>query len=86
MQAKLTLTIDEKIVERAKQYAQKKHRSVSKIVEEYLMTISTSTTDGTAETFKAGEITDKITGMFQKEYKGQEYKDLLVEALSERTK
>jgi hypothetical protein len=84
MLAKLTLTIDDRIVEQAKQYAQKKHRSVSKIVEEYLRTISTSQSNDVIDGYKAGEITDKITGMFKKEYKEQDYKDLLVEALQEK--
>lgn len=84
MLAKLTLTIDDKIVEQAKKYAQKKHRSVSKIVEEYLLTISSSQTNDIAEEYKTAEITDKITGMFKKEYKEQDYKDLLTEALIEK--
>jgi len=84
MIAKLTLTIDKQVVDKAKTYAKKKNRSVSKLVEEYLKTISsndiaTSTTQATK-----ADITEKITGMFKKEYKGQEYKDLLEDALLEK--
>lgn len=35
MQAKLTLRIDEKLIERAKSHAQKTGKSVSRIVEDY---------------------------------------------------
>ncbi len=40
MQTKLTLTIDKNVVEQAKEYAQRKNRSVSRIVEEYLENIA----------------------------------------------
>ena len=36
MLAKLTLTVDQAVIEGAKAYAQKKNRSVSRIVEEQL--------------------------------------------------
>jgi len=38
MIAKLTLTIDKQVVDKAKTYAKKKNRSVSRLVEEYLKT------------------------------------------------
>ena len=40
MNTKLTLTIEEKVIESAKQYAQRKGKSLSHIVENYLMSIS----------------------------------------------
>lgn len=40
MTTKLTLSIDEKVVERAKQVSRKKGKSLSKIVEEYLSAFS----------------------------------------------
>jgi len=84
MIAKLTLTIDKQVVDKAKTYAKKKNRSVSKLVEEYLKTISSNDiASSTTQTTKA-DITEKITGMFKKEYKGQEYKDLLEDALLEK--
>ena len=84
MIAKLTLTIDKQVVDKAKTYAKKKNRSISKLVEEYLKTISSNDiASSTTQTTKA-DITEKITGMFKKEYKGQEYKDLLEDALLEK--
>ena len=42
MNTKLTLTIEEKMIDSAKQYAQKKGKSLSHIVENYLMSISSN--------------------------------------------
>ena len=38
--SKLTLSIDDQVVQRAKQYAQKRRTSVSALVERYLDTVS----------------------------------------------
>ena len=68
MIAKLTLTIDKQVVDKAKTYAKKKNRSVSKLVEEYLKTISSNDiAASTTQTTKA-DITEKITGMFKKNF------------------
>ena len=83
MIAKLTLTIDKQVVEKAKAYAKKKKRSVSKLVEEYLKTVSSNDTGSSATPAIQAEITDRITGMFKQEYEGQEYKELLESALLE---
>ena len=40
MKVKLTLTIEEKVIDAAKQYAHSKDKSLSHIVENYLMSIS----------------------------------------------
>ena len=42
MNTKLTLTIEEKVIASAKQYAQSKGKSLSHIVENYLMSISSN--------------------------------------------
>ena len=84
MIAKLTLTIDKQVVDKAKTYAKKKNRSVSKLVEEYLKTISSNDIASSPTQTTKADITEKITGMFKKEYKGQEYKDLLEDALLEK--
>ena len=41
MPAKLTLTIDQSVISGAKKYAQKKGRSLSNLVENYLKTLAT---------------------------------------------
>jgi len=40
MNTKLTLTIDQEIIEKAKQYAKGKNRSLSDIIENYLKTLT----------------------------------------------
>lgn len=41
MNTKLTLTIDQSIIEKAKKYARKKERSLSDLVESYLKALTT---------------------------------------------
>ncbi len=86
MQKKLTLTIDQRVVEQAKQYAKRRHRSVSRMVEEYLRRISTDEseeTEFTADGSNKSSLTDSITGMFSSEYHGQDYDQVLEDALME---
>ena len=87
MQKKLTLTIDQRVVEQAKQYAKKRHRSVSRMVEDYLRRISTDEnqdTEFTADDSNKTSLTDNITGMFSSEYHGQDYDRVLEDALMEK--
>ena len=84
MLTKLTLTIDKSVVEQAKKYAQKKHRSVSKIVEAYLQNISSITGKIDSDYKFNSPITEDITGMFINEYQGQDYKQILEETLMEK--
>ena len=84
MLTKLTLSIDRETVAKAKVYAHKKRRSVSKIVEEYLKTVSDIDVVNNHDFGHEGRITKSITGMFKKEYDGKPYKDLLESALAEK--
>jgi hypothetical protein len=80
MLTKLTLTIDQTVIEHAKEYAQQKNRSVSRIVEDYLKNISTNPEAVSFQKNLYSPITD--SGMFQDS--GKPYKDMLDEALQER--
>ena len=82
MLTKLTLTIDEAVVEQAKEYAQQKNRSVSRIVEDYLRNISSKNETVSFRNNLSSPITDSISGMFQDN--GKSYKEMLDEALQER--
>ena len=55
--SKLTLSIDEQIINRAKYYARKSHRSLSEIVETYLDKITSEGHSG------GDEELDQITGI-----------------------
>ena len=82
MLAKLTLTIEQSVIEQAKEYAQKKNRSVSRIVEEYLKNIVTNHDIGTSFSKMKSPITDSISGMSHDN--GKSYKDMLCEALQDK--
>jgi Family of unknown function (DUF6364) len=56
MPTKLTLSIDETVVEKAKQYASAKSKSLSKVIEQYLKFITESETPPT-------EVTDTVRGL-----------------------
>lgn len=81
MQAKLTLSIDKNVIERAKNYAQQHQQSVSSLVEAYLDRIS-------AQSNRVNEIqapiTEHLTGMFATQDNGQDYKELLADARLEK--
>ncbi|MFZ4524722.1 MAG: DUF6364 family protein [Chlorobium sp.] len=84
MLAKLTLTIDDEVISRAKIYAQRKQRSVSKIVEEYLKNVSDIDRTDIPTSQLDAEITNRITGMFKENYSGESYKEILSAALMEK--
>ncbi len=84
MLTKLTLTIDQDVVVKAKKYAKGKHRSVSKIVEEYLKTVSFSENIRNKELNLEAILTNSITGMFSEEYNGESYNDILEIALLDK--
>jgi Family of unknown function (DUF6364) len=86
MQTKLTLTIEQSVIERAKQYARSRNRSVSKLVEEYLSNVSglSSGFKGTELKLEESPITKRLTGAFAVHDTGQDDQDLLEAALMEK--
>ena len=83
MLTKLTLTIESDVINRAKEYARSKHRSVSKLVEDYLKTVSSTEKLRNPDPNLKATLTDSIAGMFKDDYRGQEYDRLLEDAISE---
>lgn len=83
MLTKLTLTIESDVVKSAKEYARSKHRSVSKLVEDYLKTVSNTESLMRPGLDLKSPLTDRIAGMFRDDYHGQEYDQLLEDALAE---
>lgn len=83
MNTKLTLNIDESVIERAKIYARKRKRSVSKLVEDYLAGIS-SRTDPVLDEPTLGKMTRGLLGAFRLEDDSKDYRTLLEEAIEER--
>jgi hypothetical protein len=82
MLTKLTLTIDESVVEQAKEYAQGKNRSVSRIVEEYLENLTDKRDPGKLLDEIKAPITDSLSGMFNDP--GIPYSELLDDAKQEK--
>jgi hypothetical protein len=82
MATKLTLTIDKAIIKKAKDFAQEKNKSVSRIVEEYLNNISSGNTPKEFTNTLNAPITDSLIGMFSDT--GKDYNDLLNETRTER--
>ena len=80
MNTKLTLTIEQSLIEKAKQYAKGKGRSLSDIVENYLKVIikeeSTKVIDSTP-------VASSLRGSF-KAPKGFDYKEELSKRLSKK--
>jgi hypothetical protein len=80
MYSKLTLNIDRDVIENAKNYAKSTKRSISKLVEEYLASISKG---DTILNKPLGPITKEIAGIIRVE-KNLDYKKLLTDALVEK--
>jgi hypothetical protein len=82
MLTKLTLTIEKGVIERAKEYAQDRNKSVSRIVEEYLDGLSKNRIRPSAKSDLQSPNTESLGGMFSDT--GEDYKKILDDARSER--
>ncbi len=80
MNAKLTLTIEQSVIDKAKKYAKEKERSLSDLIESYLKTLPDDSHNDTIE------LTPKVKslkGSFSSPKK-LDYKDELSKSLSEK--
>jgi replicative DNA helicase len=82
MNTKLTLTIDQSIIEKAKRYARKKERSLSDLVENYLKAL-VSSNDNDDKTNELTPTVKALKGSF-KMSKDFDYKKELTDRLSEK--
>ena len=80
MNTKLTLTIEQAVVEKAKRYARKKERSLSDLIENYLKAL-TKETAKTPE--KTSPIVQSLRGSFTMD-KNVDYKTELSKRLTEK--
>ncbi len=81
MNTKLTLTIEQEIIERAKNYAKEKNRSLSDIIENYLKILTKETQK--KKTNKLNPIVKSLKGSF-KMPKNIDYKKELKNRLEEK--
>jgi len=80
MNTKLTLTVEQAVIERAKNYARKRGRSLSDIIENYLKVITKEDAEVEAETTP---IVKSLKGSF-KAPPGFDYKEALEKGLSDK--
>lgn len=81
MNTKLTLTIEQKIIERAKLYAKSKNRSLSDIIENYLKILTHKKEKN--RTKKLNQVIESLKGSF-KMPKNMDYKKELKKRLEEK--
>jgi len=76
----LTLNIDQNVVDKAEIYAKHSKKTVSQLVEEYLLSISSRSKN---ENIELGAITSQLAGIIELD-DNTNYKDLLTDTLTER--
>ena len=81
MNTKLTLTIEQEIIERAKNYAKEKNRSLSDIIENYLKILTQE--ERKQKSDKLGPVVESLKGYF-KMPKNMDYKKELGNRLEEK--
>ena len=65
MSTKLTLTIDQKIIEQAKRYARAQGRSLSGLIEDYLKVVTQSERQRSLPDLEATPHTDSLLGVLR---------------------
>lgn len=81
MSTKLTLLVEESVIEEAKVYAKKQGRSISNIVEEYLKTITATREKSTKELHP---VIKNLWGSVKMSQKNMDYKNLLQDVLVQK--
>jgi hypothetical protein len=81
MNTKLTLTIEQEIIERAKSYAKEKNRSLSDIIENYLKILTKE--DRKQKNNKLNPVVESLKGYF-KMPKNMDYKEELGKRLEKK--
>lgn len=82
MNTKLTLTIEESVIEKAKKYAKSRERSLSDLIENYLKAL-TKDTNSEEETSELTPIVKSLKGTFNAP-ENFDYKEELSKKLSEK--
>jgi len=82
MSTKLTLTVDQNVIESAKEYAKKNKRSLSNIIEEYLKSLTQNTS--TKKKPKLSRLVKELKGSVKDPEPTKSYKEILTDALIEK--
>jgi len=81
MNTKLTLVLEQEIIQKAKDYAKQKNRSLSNIIENYLKSLTKE--EFKKETVKVSPIVKSLRGSF-KLPKDFDYKEELIKAIEKK--
>jgi hypothetical protein len=81
MVTKLTLTMDKDVIEKAKEYAKEKNKSLSRLVEGYLKRLDSREIPLNLKNLHA-PITDSLVGMIHDD--GRDYQEVIEEAIMEK--
>jgi hypothetical protein len=81
MNTKLTLVLEQEIIQKAKDYAKKKNRSLSNIIENYLKSLTNE--DAKEKTVKISPVVKSLRGSF-KLPKDFDYKEELIKAIEKK--
>jgi hypothetical protein len=82
MSTKLTLTVDQEVIDSAKEYAKKTKRSLSNIIEEYLKSLTSGTQS--AKKPKLSKLVKELKGSVKDPAPSKSYKETLTDALIEK--
>jgi len=82
MSTKLTLTVDQEVIESAKQYAKENRRSLSNIVEEYLKSLTEKKSE--KRKTRMSKIVKELRGSVKIPNDSRTYKELLQDARIEK--
>ncbi len=82
MNTKLTLSVQQDVIDAAKEYAKKRSRSLSNIVEEYLKSLSKTTPLNNRK--ELSKIVKELKGSLSLPKDFKSYKELLEDALIEK--
>jgi len=82
MSTKLTLTVDQKVIESAKEYAKKNKRSLSNIIEEYLKSLTINSQE--RKKIELSKLVRNLKGSVKDPNPSKSYKEILTEALIEK--
>jgi len=80
--SKLTLSIDQEVIEKAKQYARLQGRSLSNIIEEYLKSISVDSSKNKKR--ELSKLIRELKGSIKPAKDGKSYNEILEDALLEK--
>lgn len=82
MSTKLTLTVDQNVIESAKEYAKKNKRSLSNIIEEYLKSLTQNSSNNRKTTLS--KLVTELKGSVKDPDPTKSYKEILTDALVEK--